>query len=48
VQRYRQLDRAEVRRQVSAGARHRLEQEGAQFLGKRRQLLRRKRAQIGR
>ena len=47
VQRDRQLDGAEVGRQVAAGFRDRFEQELAQFVGQRGQLGARQLAQVG-
>ena len=48
VQRDGELDRAEVRRQVAAGLRHRLEHVGAQLVGELRQLPALERAQLRR
>jgi hypothetical protein len=47
VQRDRQLDGAEVGRQVAAGLGNRFEQELAQFVGQRGQLGARQLAQVG-
>ena len=47
VQRDRQLDGAEVRREVAAGLRDRVQQEGAKLARELRQLARGKPAQVG-